>query len=130
MPALTGAPTQYGAYEVDLTGVAAVTGGAILALLNPEGADLLLVRTVVDLLAKATGAANINIGIGASPTTSYSNVLAATAAGGGGAGVIDSLPALGAVKWPAAQYLTVSGSASTVGLVGRLYLDYFRAKGA
>lgn len=122
-------PQQYGLFEVDLIGVAAITGGGVLSLLNPEGADVIIKRTIVDLITKATGAANISIGFGPSATGTYTNLLAATAMGGGGAGsVIEGIGGAGALKWPAGQYLTVTGSATTVGLVGRLYLDYFIAK--
>ncbi len=123
-------PQQYGGYEVDIVGVAATTGGAILGLANPEGADLIVKRVVIDMIPKATGAATANVGIAATATTGAANLIAAGNVGGGGNGTIDSLPALGAVKWPAGQFLTITGLASTVGLVGRVYIDYFVAKGA
>lgn len=121
-------PQQYAGYEVDIAGVAAVTGGAILGLANPEAADLIVNRVVIDPIVKSTGAANLLVGIGATATTSATNIIAAGVAGPANTGPIDSLPALGAVKWPAGQYLTITGSATTVGLVGRVYIDYHLAK--
>ena len=112
--------------RIALTGVAATTGGAVAGVLNPLGVDLIVYQAVVQTTTESTGAANLDIGIGATATTSndtlFDGIAVGTAALLKAASVTHGTNGFGAVKWGAAQYLTVTGSASTAGLVGVLYV--------
>ncbi len=120
----------YGAHVTTITGVASTSGGGIAAIANPEGADLIVTRVVLDRTTKSTGAAAVNIGIAANATTSSDNLIDGVAAGAAAA-VEDNVTDGGTngkarQKWSSSQYLTVTGEASTAGLVGKLYVEYVR----
>ncbi len=117
-----------------ITGVAAATAGGIAAIFNPEGVDLLITRTVLHISTNSTGAADLSSGVAASATTASTdiiNALAMAAAAGkyyNGATIQTvtkteiSVPAI----WESDEYVVVSGSATTVGLVGTMYIEYLR----
>jgi hypothetical protein len=105
------------------------------ALLNPEGVALLITKATIHFIAPSDGAANLGIGIGATAATKGTDVLndldvngvaAASWYNGhvrqNGAKTEITAPAV----WGATEYLTFTGSGSTVGLSGRLYLEYIR----
>lgn len=116
---------------VPLTGVVATTGGAIASVANPEGVTLVPVQSVLYITTASTGAANISIGIGATATTSATDIINALAINGVSAPlayngqVLDAKTALPAV-WTTSTYLTVTGSADSSGFVGKLYVQYIR----
>lgn len=116
------------AYKVAIAGVTATTGGAIAAIANPEGKALIIRNAVLDVTTKSTGAATVDVGVAADAVTSKDTLLDGLDVGTA-AGTFDSAENGGtngksAVKWGATEYVTVTGSASTAGLVGALYLDY------
>lgn len=114
-----------------IAGVAATTGGAILNLLNPEGVDLIITNFILRTTAVSTGAANVDAGVAAALT---SNDELLDGLGVNGALVLESnhdqvtagTVAEHEVEWGADEYLTITGSASTVGLVGTYYVEYIR----
>lgn len=124
---------QYGSYSVALAGVAATTGGAIFSILNPEGQALVITRATVYVSTVSAGAASLNMGVGSGATTDYDNLIdgldvnAAT-------GSFDNMATNGQAGtngkstkvWASGSYLTGTGSATTVGLVGRLFIEYYR----
>lgn len=116
---------------IPVAGVTATTGGAIVSQANPENASLIVTRAVLHRTTKSTGAANADIGIGSSATTSYDNLLDGVDVGAA-EGAEDNVDeqgtnGLSTMLWPAAHFLTMTGSASTAGLVGTLYVQYIRA---
>jgi hypothetical protein len=124
----------HGFMSVDLTGVAGTTGGAIGAIANPEGETLQILRSFLLVLTPSTGSATISIGVAADAVTSASDIISALTANGVTAGTVyagsmggdaskDSLYAAPA-PWTAAKYVTVTGSATTVGFTGRLFIEY------
>lgn len=122
---------QYGCYEADLTGVAATSGGGLLALANPEGRDLIIDKVVMDITTPSSGAANVNAGVAANGTTSSATLMDTVAVGS--AILADNITNKGAGgaptrKWASGQFVTLTGSATTVGLIGRLYISYHAAK--
>lgn len=126
---------QAGAKVYDIAGVAATTGGAILGAANPEGEDLIITGVVLDRTTKSTGAANADIGIGATATTSADNLIDGVdvgAAEGLTGNDVDGQGTNGKQNqlWTSGQFLTVTGSATTVGLVGKLYVTYIRRQPA
>lgn len=115
----------------DLTGEASGAGGGILNLANPEGADLLITNFVVRTTVASTGAASIDAGVAAS---GVSNDELIDGLGVNGALVCESnhdqvtagTVAEHEVVWGSDEYLTITGSADTTGLVGKYYVEYIR----
>jgi len=123
-----------GWFSVPLTGVAATIGGAIASIANPEGADIIVTRALLYVKTNSTGAANLTIGVGTSATTDYSDMMTATAMAAA-AGKIYTCSAYSASiatevtapgVWLAAEFCNVTGSATTAGLTGTLYVEYLR----
>ena len=122
---------QKGALVIPLTATTATTGGAVAAKLNPEGQTLLITRCVLYTTSFSTGAANLDIGIGANATTSDDTLLDGIAVGTA-VKIADNIKDKGTEGlerqiWGATQYLTATGSASTAGLAGNIYVEYIRA---
>lgn len=123
-----------GWFSIPITGVAATTGGAIASVLNPEGQSLLIVQMILYVSVNSTGAANLTAGFGVSPTADYNDAVTALAMGAA-AGKFYTASARSASTsteitapgvWLATEYLNITGSASTVGLVGTLFVNYLR----
>jgi len=120
--------------SIPLVGVAATTGGAIASVANPEGVTVLITRAILYISANSTGAANLTAGIGATATTAGDDIVAAlamaAAAGVAYNGFATQVTAITAVtapaQWTATTFVTVQGSATTVGLAGTLFLEYVR----
>jgi hypothetical protein len=122
---------QKGSLVIPLTSTTATTGGAVAAKLNPEGQTLLITRCVLYTTSFSTGAANLDIGIGANATTSDDTLLDGIAVGTA-VKIADNIKDKGTEGlerqiWGATQYLTATGSASTAGLAGNIYVEYIRA---
>jgi len=124
-----------GTLTIDITGVASTANGGIGALLNPEGVALLITKSTFHFIAPSTGAANLGVGIGATAATKGTDVLndldvngvAAASWYNGHARQNTAKTAITApATWGATEYLTFTGSATTAGLSGRLYLEYIR----
>ena len=124
----------HGFLSVDLTGVVAATGGAIGAIANPEGETLQILRSFLDVITPSTGVATVTIGVAADSTTSASDMINALTVNGvtaltvyagsvGGDASKDSLVAAPA-PWTSTKYVTVTGSATTAGFTGRLFIEY------
>jgi hypothetical protein len=125
-----------GFLSVELTGVVATTGGAIAAIANPEGVTLQILRSYLDVITPSTGGATGSVGVAADATTSASDMINALTLNGvtaltvyagsvGGDASKDSLVAAPA-PWTSGKYVTVTGSATTVGFTGRLFIEYIR----
>jgi len=120
-----------GYFEFDLTGVASTDGGAIGAVLNPEGVPLIITDVKLYVDTHSTGAANLNVGIAANATTSDTDLINALAVGGAIDGKayhgMTALAAKGEAQvWGVTEYITATGSASTAGFNGRLFIRYVR----
>lgn len=122
-------------FVVPLAGVSAATGGAIASWqFSPSGIGGVVVdRAVANITTKSTGAANLSVGVAAA-NTSATNLIPATAVGSaavcldsittqiiastaGESGIQDL-----AIAMTSTQFVNVTGSATTVGLVGTLYI--------
>ena len=120
-----------GFFQVPLTGVAATTGGAVGAVLNPEGVPLVIVDVKLYVDTPSTGAANLSVGIAADAVTSDTDMINALAVNGSITGKayhgMTALAAKGEAQvWGATEYITATGSASTAGFTGRLFVQYIR----
>ncbi len=120
---------QKGAYRVALA--ALDTGGGVLSTLNPEGADLLITRLLVNTTTAAAAACTVDAGVAAGATTSADDLIDGLDVNTA-AGVFDNLDDQGTngqscLSWPSGQYLTISkASGAAAGLVGYAYIKYIR----
>jgi hypothetical protein len=115
----------------DIVGAASVAAGGIGAVANPFGEAVAIVGEFLYVTTNSTGAANLSIGIGAeaAASTDIINALAMAAAAGiiyQGAADAGAKTAVVPAIWTTALYLNVAGSASTVGLVAKLFLQIIR----
>jgi len=126
--------TGKGWLSIDFVGVAAATGGAIASVKNPEGVNVIVTNAILYLATNSTGAANLTVGIGTSATTDYNDMVTATAMAAA-AGKVYTARAISASiatevtapgVWLSTEYVNITGSASTVGLTGTLYVEYLR----
>jgi hypothetical protein len=124
-----------GLLTIDITGVASTDNGGIGALLNPEGADLMLLRGTLYVIAGSTGSANVGIGVAANATTKGTDVLNDLDCQNLAGKVYNAFAMENTAKteasdapviWQDDYYLTFTGSATTAGLSARLYLEYVR----
>lgn len=124
---------QKGMLEIDITGVASVANAGIGEIANPEGCTLMITRAFLYFATGSAGVANLDIGVGASGAkasdiVSAMAVLQATVGGkaiyGPAAQVAET--EVPTAKWTATTYLTFTGSATTVGLAAKLFVEYVR----
>lgn len=121
---------QVGALKKALTAATVTTGGAVLSVANPEGADLIVTGLILDITTEATGAATVDAGIAADGTTSADNLIDAGNVGAAVA-ILTNVGDGGtngkaATKWGSSQYLTITASATLAGMVGNAYIQYIR----
>ena len=119
--------------EIDLTGAAAATNAGLGEIANPEGCTVGIVRCFAYFTTGSTGAANLDVGVGASGAKasdicSAMDVVQATVGG-----KLIHMPAVQVAEtenptalWTATTYLTFTGSASTAGLAAKFYVEYIR----
>ncbi len=121
---------QKGAYKKALTASTTTAGGDALGVLNPEGADVIITKLVLDVTTPATGSATVDIGVGATATTSDDTLLDGVNVGAAAilADNIDNQGTNGksVLAWGSAEYLTVSPSATLAGLEGNVYVEWIR----
>lgn len=111
--------------SLPLTATTSTTGGAVLAWQPPEGNPVIIERVVEYIATASAGAANLSAGIAANATTSSVTFCAATAVGSGAPKIIDSnTTAAVSQLMTGAQFLTITGSASTAGMVGSVAIFY------
>jgi len=116
----------------NLTAATTTTGGDALNLANPEGADLLITRFIINVTTQATGAATVDAGVAAS-LTSNDELLDGVDVGSAAILVdnveqcVDTAVAAAVVLWGSAEYVTVTPSATLAGLVGTYYIEYVHA---
>ena len=121
-----------GFLRIGLTGAASVANAGLGQLLNPEGVRLAIIRSYAYFATGSTGAANLDIGIGttgvkATDILSTFDMIEATV--GGKMFYCQAVPANEteeAVIWEVGEFVTFTGSATSVGLAGDLFLEYVR----
>jgi hypothetical protein len=121
-----------GYLAIPLTGALLFAGGEVAGVANPEGVPLIIKDAKLYVATPSTGGANLSVGIAAGVTTGATNMINALAVNGAITGLayhgITALAANGAaLVWGAAQFITATGSASTVGFTGTLFVEYVRA---
>lgn len=118
-----------GALVIPVSGVASTAEAGIVSQLNPEGVDLIITKVVFDRTTKSTGAANVDIGVAATAATS-DNLMDGLDVGAA-EGLADNVTNKGSnglpqVVWESDGYLTMTGSATTAGMRGNLYVYFAR----
>jgi len=124
---------QRGMLVIDLEGAASVANGGLGAIANPEGKKLGILRTYAYFDTGSTGAANLDAGVAASAAAKGTDILstfdAIEATVGGKLFYCQAVPVNEtevAVIWEADEYITFTGSATTVGLEGKMFVEYLR----
>lgn len=121
-----------GRLTIDLTGAASTDNGGLGEYLNPEGVDVLITRTFIYFATGSTGAANLDVGVaatGVKGTDILSTFAVLQATVGGKAFNCQAVPVNEteeAVVWEDDEYITFTGSATTVGLAAKLFIEYIR----
>lgn len=125
-----------GFLSVPVTGTTSTTGGAMCSVANPEGATVYILRSYLVVTTASTGAANINVGVGATATTDASDMISALAINGAITNKIYNGNTIQATTktevtapaaWTATTFVNATGSASSAGFTGTLYIEYIRA---
>lgn len=123
---------QRGMMKINLTGAASTANGGLGEVANPEGVRLGVLRTYLYARTGSTGAANLDVGIaasGAKGTDILSTFDGIEATIGGKLFYCQAVPVNeteDAVIWESTEYITFTGSATTVGLDADLYVEYIR----
>ena len=128
--------TQKGLLSVPVTGTTSTDGGAMCSVANPEGQTVYILRSYLVVLTASTGAANINVGVGATAATDASDMINALAINGAITNKIYNGSTIQATTktevsapaaWTSDKFVTATGSASSAGFTGTLYSEYIRA---
>ena len=124
---------QRGMLVIDITGVASTANGGIGAVLNPEGVHLGILRTYVYFATGSTGAGNLDVGVAAAAGSKATDILSTfdmiQATVGGKLFNCQAVPVNeteDAVIWEDGEYITFTGSGSSVGLSAKLFIEYIR----
>lgn len=125
---------QAGKMVVKIVGVAGTGSGGIGAVANPEGVDLMILRSQLYVKASSTGAANLGVGVVADAVTKGTDIVndlsVASVDGkiynGNTIQVTAKTEITAPVIWTASKYITFTGSGSTAGLEAYLFVEYVR----
>lgn len=118
--------------SIAITGVASTDAGGIGYLANPFGKSVQIVRATFNFVTPSTGSANLGVGIAATAATKATDILNdldvnGVAAGSWYNGFAMQNTAKTAITapavWTTTTYLTFTGSATTAGFTGTLYLE-------
>lgn len=128
--------TQKGLLSVPVTGTTSTDGGAMCSVANPEGQTVYILRSYLVVTTASTGAANINVGVGATAATDASDMINALAINGAITNKIYNGSTIQATTktevsapaaWTSDKFVNCTGSASSAGFTGTLYIEYIRA---
>jgi len=118
-----------GAYRIAL-GEADAAGG-VVSLANPEEADVIITKLIIDVTTKSTGACTVDAGIAANGSTSDDTLIDGLDVGAA-AILADNITNKGTngntvKKWGASEYLTISkATGAAAGLIGYAYVEWVR----
>lgn len=123
-----------GLLAIRVDGASSIANAGQGQVANPEGVDLLILRTTLVVHSPSTGAGTISIGVGVSGAAAtdiinalaMNGVAAQTAYNGHAMQNTAKTEITVPARWTADKYLTFTGSASLVGLEATLYVDYIR----
>lgn len=111
----------------DLTAATGTTGGGVVAIANPVGADVVITNAFINITTAATTSSNtMDVGVAANATTSSDTLFdgQTTTTGvkspGGTNGAVPRL-------WASGQYVTATAGATLAGMVATITLICVRA---
>jgi len=122
-----------GCLTIDIVGAASTAAGGQGEIDNPEGVTLLVTKSMLYVEESSTGACNISIGIDTTGGT-FNDIINALSVASVDGKVYNgharqnttkteiTVPAL----WTAAKKLGITASATMVGFVGKLLVEYIR----
>jgi hypothetical protein len=116
---------------VPLVGVASTSGGGLGNFVPNEGLPVVITYTAILVQVKSTGAATVDIGVGATTTTSADNLIDGADVGTGAGVAFDNITDI-STNGKSRQYMsgtqavTVTGLADTTGFVGVLYVAFIK----
>ena len=107
------------------------TKGGVVSILNPFGFDVLILRAVINVTTKSTGACTLDIGIDADGSTGDDTLLdgldVGTAVILADNIITPGTNGLGVAQWDDDEYVVASmASGAAAGVAGYLYLDIGR----
>ena len=124
---------QRGWFKFTLTGANSAANAGLGQIANPEGVLLGITRAFIYARTGSTGAANLDIGIGASGAKATDICSAMSMVEADLGGDLTFLPAAQAAEtdsptalWAANTFLTFTGSADSTGLDADVYIEYIR----
>lgn len=113
-------------YVLDVTGSSS-SSNVFANTANPFGVDVIIIRAVLRVATQSTGAATVDIGVGATSSTADDTLIdgLSVAAAGSFDNITDKGTNGKASKlWASSQYVTVKEASGDVdGLVAKLYLE-------
>lgn len=123
-----------GCMALNITGAASAAAAGLGSFANLEGVDVLITRATLHNITVSTGAATLSVGVttAAASATDIVNALDVNAVSADSYynGFVMQNTAKTAITapavWTAAKYVTFTGSASSAGYTGVLYLEYVR----
>lgn len=118
-----------GSYRVPLTAATTTAVGGVLKVQNPENADVIITRLVLDVQKPSSGAASVDAGIDDDGDVSSDNLIDGQSVAA--AGVFDNIGNGGTngkaiVAWPKGHHLVITASADASGLEGYAHVQYVR----
>jgi hypothetical protein len=119
-----------GFVKVPLVPATSTAPSGVMKFKNPEDADIIVTRVILDITTKSTGAATLNVGVHPDGSASNDSLMTAVDVGTA-AGVFDSIKYAGAngkdaVLCAKGSFITATATASVAGLVGNAYIQYVR----
>lgn len=130
IPGLMGV-TQSGETTIKaaLTAEETPANGGCLTIRNTSGATRIITNFIVDVTTQSTGAASIDAGVASTVTTNDTLIDGASIAA---AGTLDWVKNAGtnganARRWVDDDYVTITASADSTGLVGSAYITFINA---
>jgi hypothetical protein len=122
-----------GFLKIKLTGAVSAANAGLGEVANPEGVTLGIVRVFAYFRTGSTGAANLDVGVGASGAKASDVCSAMDMVQATVGGKLVHLPAVQVAetenptaKWTSSTYLTFTGSADSTGLDADVYVEYIR----
>ena len=123
-----------GALCINITGVASTANAGIGQIANPEGVTLLITRATLYCATESTGSATLSCGVTTTGAAATDIINALDMNGRTEGGFYNGFAMQNTAKtaitapavWTTSKYITFTGSATSVGFTGALYVEYIR----
>jgi len=123
-----------GAMSIAITGVASTDNAGIGEIANQEGVSLLITRATLYCATESTGSSDLSIGVTTTGAAATDIINALDMNGLTEGGFYNCFAMQNTAKtaiaapeeWTSTKYITFTGSATSVGFTGTLYVEYIR----